>query len=442
MNLQQLLESTEYRAYEIDHSDRNGLEEVCEVINKGGQLSWTLTPSRLLGKLGSNGKIFALYFHNGIVGSIGIKETSINNISGGEIGYLYIEKEHRSFKNLSMLYTAVIGVANKYSFLFASTNRDNTTINTLMKRNPYMELAFAAKSPYSSNILFYWLCNINSGKITLGDAYELLNDKFGGEKLEESVGSSEFGISFENLESAPSQFQGYLRNIINRNQIIHEDDFQEGFVRVVFGRSGSLPSDKNTIYAGNKFYNKQSQYHMLSNEVPMIPTFSNPEDIEGSFIAKMKAGQKQVGQVFDEIPDNPEDYIFQPKISIDKEFRVLVYFMNGKYHVSGVYQKLGSNVSLKSISTGRIFQEASEIALKSVSKLGYGISGVDIAITKTEFRESIVGSLASTLGKAYGKLSKEDYEGQMVLLECNSMPSLSNTMIITDFINSLKSNRV
>jgi hypothetical protein len=76
-----------------------------------------------------------------------------------------------------------------------------------------------------------------------------------------------------------------------------------------------------------------------------------------------------------------------------------------------------------------------------VETLGYGVSGVDIAMSETLINES-VGYMLSGLGKLSGKLQSGKVEGQLYFLEANTMPSLSNPMILHDLIKSIKSNMV
>lgn len=415
--------------------DSDDLQNACDLINDGGQLSWTLTPSRLLGKLGSSGKLFGLFSSNQMIGTIGLKETTIDGITGAEVGYLYIIPEHRSFNAYSMLYRAVKDVANQYNFVFATTVTTNTVINRLMARNQYVTFGFEKKSPFSSNILNYWI--VHGTKMNLEDSLNHL----AGEYLAESM-NNEFMLVLGHIDSAPQQFKPYLERLANSNNNIRvSDDKEDHEAMIKFGRGNKLPSEKNVIVAGNKFYSKDAQYNILNGLVPMIPTYSSSDDVMGKFIAKKKIGQKQDGQLINREPDNPDEYIFQPLIDIKREYRVVVYYMNGKYHVSGVYKKMGSNASITSITSGEIYNLCKGISLTAVETLGYGVSGVDIAMSESLVNES-VGYMLSGLGKLSGKLQSGKVEGQLYFLEANTMPSLSNPMILHDLIKSIKSNMV
>lgn len=408
-------------------------QEACDLINEGGQLSWTLTPSRLDGKLGGSGKLFGLYTESTMVGTIGLKETTIDGVVGAEVGYLYVSDNARSFNAYVSLYSEIKNTASEYNFIFATTVSTNKVINTLMKRNSHVSFGFSQKSPYSSNILNYWIAH--GTKMDIDQSVQHLSDEF----LTEAI-SNIAPIVVSNVEEAPTQFQPYIERLAkNSNSLEIGDSIDEGQAMLSFGRKSGLPRDKNTIYAGNAFFNKQTQYNMLKGIVPMVPTYTSSDGVSGSFIAKAKVGQRQQGQLINKEPNNPDDYIFQPYLEITSEYRVVIYYMNGEYHVSGVYKKVGSNASLTSITSGEVYNVCKGIALSSVETLGYGLSGVDIAMSKSQVDESL-GHVMSNLGKLSGKLSSNIVKGSMYFLEANTMPSLSNPMILHDFIKSVSSN--
>lgn len=436
MKVIELFEST-LNIEELTSTDE--FQNACDLINDGAQLSWTLTPSRLMGKLGSSGKLFALYDGNLMIGTIGLKETTIEGITGAEVGYLYIKPENRSFNAYTLLYRAIQGVASNYQFIFATTVTTNKAINTLMKRNQYVTFGFSQKSPFSSNILNYWVAH--GTKMSVSSVVEHLSDEYLNESEDnETEDDNEFKVILSNVEDAPAQFQTYIYKLAEKsNSFELGDTVAKGQAMIKFGRRSSISEVENTIHFGNAYYNKQSQYNMLKGIVPTVPTYDSSDDISGSFIAKKKSGQKQQGQVVNKVPENPEEYVFQPYLDILSEYRVVVYYMNGSYHVSGVYKKLGSNASMTSITSGEIYNVCTNIAIAAIKELGYGASGVDVAISKTEVSES-VGSVLSGIGKLSGKITRGKIEGNVYFLEANTMPSVSNPMILHDLVKSIKSN--
>ena len=435
MKVLQLFESTLHIEEITEHDN---LQDACDLINDGAQLSWTLTPSRLLGKLGSSGKLFALYDGNEMVGTVGLKETTIEGITGAEVGYLYIKPESRSFNAYTLLYRAIRDVSSNYNFIFATTVTSNKVINTLMKRNQYVTFGFSQKSPFSSNILNYWI--VHGTKMSVESVEQHLSDEYLNENEEEVEEDTEFKIILANVHEAPAQFQNYIYKLADRSNVFEiGDTVLKGQAMIKFGRRSSISDVENTIHFGNAYYNKQSQYNMLKGIVPTVPTYDSSDDISGSFIAKKKSGQKQQGQVVNKVPENPEEYVFQPYLDILSEYRVVVYYMNGSYHVSGVYKKLGSNASMTSITSGEIYNVCTNIAIAAIKELGYGASGVDVAISKTEVSES-VGSVLSGIGKLSGKITRGKIEGNVYFLEANTMPSVSNPMILHDLVKSIKSN--
>lgn len=437
MKVLQLFEST-LHIEELTSNEE--LQDACDLINDGAQLSWTLTPSRLLGKLGSSGKLFGLFDSNDMVGTIGLKETTIEGITGAEVGYLYIRPDSRSFNAYTLLYRAIRDVASNYQFIFATTVTTNKTINTLMKRNQYVTFGFSQKSPFSSNILNYWIAH--GTKMSVKQVEQHLSEEYLTEEEEEDNNEDhEFKIILSNVEEAPTQFRNYIYKLADRsNSFEIGESVEKGQAMIKFGRRSSISEVENTIHFGNVYYNKQSQYNMLKGIVPTVPTFDSSDDVTGPFIAKRKGGQRQQGQLVNKVPENPEEYIFQPLLDIMSEYRVVVYYMNGDYHVSGIYKKTGSNASITSITSGEVYNVCKNIAIAAIKELGYGASGVDIAISKTEVSESAIGGVLSGLGKLSGKITRGKIEGNVYFLEANTMPSVSNPMILHDLVKSIKSN--
>lgn len=430
--INKLLESNQ-----VEELDEVDLEDACGLINEGGQLSWTLTPSRLKSKLGNTGKIFGLFINSEIVGTIGLKETSVNGVIGAEVGYLYLDPDNRSFTNYVKLYSALKKHANKFNFIYATTVTTNRTINRLMEHNDSVQFGFSSQSPFSSNILNYWI-GIGT-KMDIKDVVSLLKDKY---MINESI--SNFKLIITNFDKAPNTARP-LQNLAKNHPLLEiSEEVLDGQVEASFGRNQELPISKNKIVVGNKYYNKQSQYSILKGKVPLLPTFDSPDEVDGEFIAKKINSQKQQGQMINKVPDNPSEYIFQPLVKINSEYRVVVYFMNGDYHVSGVYEKFGSNMSFGSITSGQIHDYVTKVAIKAVKHLGYGLSGVDIVMTNTPISESAktkFGGIMSKAGRLKGALSKKRIEGSIFLLECNTLPSLGNPMIMHDFITSVKKNK-
>lgn len=405
------------------------LQQACDLINAGGQLSWTLTPAKLNQKLGSEGAIFGLFDGDEIVGTIGLKHSTIQAHSVAEVGYLYVIPEHRNFQNLMKLYNIASEYAPSYDFVYATTIKTNQTINTILQRNSKVKFAFSARSPFSSNILNYWISK--NARLDSDEAIEILKSEFGGSRLTESASSEKIAlVNFPNSE--------YSERLVARsgNKVEMNNNPSAGQTKVVLGRGAGLPTEINTVYVGNRYHGKDEQYRLLRGVVPLVPTFHGPDDIEGEFIAKKIHGQQQKGQLINQIPDNPGEYIFQPKIDIIKEYRVVTFYMNGEFHVSGVYQKMGSNMSVTSITNGQVYDSCVAIAKKACEKLKYGASGVDIAQTSYNVQEN-VGGIVSKFGKVMGNLQQKTPQGKFVFFEANTLPSMANPMILHDVIKKI-----
>lgn len=180
-----------YHVEEIKRTDTERLQPLVNLINAGSQLSWVLTPSRFLSKIGPRGRVFALLDDSGApMGVIALKQTQIGEYDAAEIGYLFVDPSARSFQNVIMLYKEALKVSNKYDFVFGTTNSKNKTVNTLLARTPKMEYVFKAKSPYSSNILFYWIVLGNS-QISDAEKEQALRDEY----ADNIIGESDMAVT-------------------------------------------------------------------------------------------------------------------------------------------------------------------------------------------------------------------------------------------------------
>ena len=79
----------------------------------------------------------------------------------------------------------------------------------------------------------------------------------------------------------------------------------------------------------------------------------------------------------------------------------------------------------------------------------YGTGGVDIAVVNAKqvgelaLAENVTGKIASVGMKALGAMVDYDdllKKNYLVVLEVNSIPSMSNTGILFDFVESIKKN--
>lgn len=261
-------------------------------------------------------------------------------------------------------------------------------------------------------------------------------------------------ILIKNMERASASFRTEIIKMIHASGTLdfHDDRnfYPPNQIIIEFGRN-TLPSKPNLVYVGNKYYDKVQQYAKLKNKVNTLKTYTDAIHVNvNRMIAKKKNGHKQQGQLINELPTTPEDYIFQHLVEIQAEFRVIVYYMNGEYHVSGIYKKTGSNVSVSQISAASgIGKVVAETAIKATETLGYGLGGVDVAIVDAHhindliLGESIIGFSASKATKLVGKIKNLDHllnDAHAVVLEVNSYPSMSNKAIGYDLLRSIEMN--
>jgi len=262
-------------------------------------------------------------------------------------------------------------------------------------------------------------------------------------------------IVVKGANKASSQFKQVLNKMINSSgglELFDEDTFYPpDSVYIEFGKN-TLPPADNTVYIGNKYYDKNQQYNKLKGKVNTLKTYTDAIEVSvDRMIAKKKSGHKQSGQLINELPDNPEDYIFQHLVEIQAEFRVITYYMNGRYHISGIYKKTGSNVSISQIShNSGIGKVIAETAIKATARLGYGLGGCDIAVVDAShlndlvLGESLMGFTASKATKLIGKIRNHDEllnNSHVVVLEVNSYPSMSNKAISHDLLRSIELNK-
>lgn len=255
----------------------------------------------------------------------------------------------------------------------------------------------------------------------------------------------------ENLDRAPATFRAAIKQLVARDSDLKIGEaMNPNDVSIVFGE-GTLPRTKNTINIGGKFLNKERQYNILKGKVSTIQTYTDAVSMAGKeFIAKMKSGYKQQGQLINELPDVEDDYVFQPLVDILSEYRVIVYFMNNKYHVSGIYKKTGSNISIKSINPNTtVGKKISEMAIKATEELGYSFGGADLAVVSNKnkdvlnINESIGGFLTSMAIRDIGSSRGEErvlMNNYLTVLEVNTMPSMSNPAIFYDLKASMQKN--
>ena len=156
MKLVSLLEAARYFVKPVTRQNTEELLNFCEFYNESGQLSWTLTPKRLLAKIGSRGRLFGLYIGDRLVGTIGLKESDIS-ANAFEIGYIMIDEDHRTLPNLLLLYKAMVRKLRTSELVYATTNKENTTINRLLDYSSKFEKVAQIRSNFSTNQLFVWL---------------------------------------------------------------------------------------------------------------------------------------------------------------------------------------------------------------------------------------------------------------------------------------------
>lgn len=160
MKLESLFEAQSYSVRKITRSDREGLSDFVDFYNESDQLSWTLTPARLLSKIGSNGRLYALYFGDELVGTIGLKESTISPDSM-ELGYIMIAEQHRSLRNVMKLYNGIKKKLTKFDLVYATTNKDNRTINKLLEFSNKFKKVMLIRSNFSTNQLYVWVSTVS-----------------------------------------------------------------------------------------------------------------------------------------------------------------------------------------------------------------------------------------------------------------------------------------
>jgi len=189
-----------------------------------------------------------------------------------------------------------------------------------------------------------------------------------------------------------------------------------------------LPTKRNEIHIQNKYYGKVDQYNIFREEfINTVKTYKDHAKAGNNFIAKKKFGSKQEGQLRNEVPENPREYIFQPLVDIEKEYRVVVYYMNKKYRISGIYEKVGSNISFfKLDKNSKEGKGVSIMAIKAIRALGYGFGGVDVARVKTDPENLNIKNTAFP---------------DLVVFEVNTLPSIRNPRILYDFVTDVNKNK-
>jgi len=161
------------------------LQDFADLYNTTGQLSWQLNPSRIQQKLGPSGSAFTLYDGDTAVGTVGIKTIQDYGHSIGEVGYLYLTDAYKNINNLFLLYNAAMEGARNFDVVVTTTNVNNRVINTLLTQSTNFEKIFMNQSQYSSNKLFVWLANKNSGNLSREQQIEQARDYYSGNIIED-----------------------------------------------------------------------------------------------------------------------------------------------------------------------------------------------------------------------------------------------------------------
>ena len=151
-------ESNQYEVRKIMLTDNNELQKFADFYNMAGQLSWQLNPSRIKSKIGTKGRLWGLYIKDSdmLVGTIAVKEIETEL---GEVGYLMLDPDHRSFKNVMTLYRVILKYSRKFESVYITTNIKNKTINKLLDKTEKIEKMFMAKSQFGggANLLYVWI---------------------------------------------------------------------------------------------------------------------------------------------------------------------------------------------------------------------------------------------------------------------------------------------
>ena len=171
----------DYMIKKIDRSDKEGLTAFSNMVNAGSfQKSFKVNPMKLVKKLGTIGGIYGLYTEDGeLVGGIGMKHKQFGDVNAGEVAYLIITEEHRSMKNLILLFKRILIASKKFDMVYFMTEVRNKVLNKLMDRSPKIEYVFDGKSPVGNMKVKYWLSTINNKQYTPEDQAQILRDNLG-----------------------------------------------------------------------------------------------------------------------------------------------------------------------------------------------------------------------------------------------------------------------
>lgn len=144
-----------------------------ELVNEGGQLTWTLDASKLARKLGSRGTAFALFSDDDVmVGTLAIK----GNL---ELGYLYVSPEFRNSRGTVMLVNEVINASSRLPYVFMTTRPENRIINRLLEYTRRIDFVGTVTSRFSSSTLNVWVSAPSLRKVELERIIEDIEELYG-----------------------------------------------------------------------------------------------------------------------------------------------------------------------------------------------------------------------------------------------------------------------
>lgn len=185
---------------EIDADDQDQLEEFVDTFNMisdelAGSLRMGIASSKL-----RKGKAWIMYDGDTDtpVGVCALKYNAymdFGSLRTREVGYLAISESYRGYKNLMTLLKPVIVDSRKYDMVYISTRSTNRTMKALMNRARLVEFAFTARSPFSSNLLDYWVLKTAKKKVEV--QVQALKDepRIGAEIVEEQKSFSQRYLS-------------------------------------------------------------------------------------------------------------------------------------------------------------------------------------------------------------------------------------------------------
>lgn len=204
--------------------------------------------------------------------------------------------------------------------------------------------------------------------------------------------SSDFDAPAEKMRQTLAQKFDFLyfRDPFNDNNISPKLA-RLNTTKIVNANKGAYSVDKIAEYNNMLFEDKWRQYQKFADFMPPTQILESFDvSLNNQFFVKKRISARSKGVIFDtkNFPKNvkPDDYLIQPKLKIDEEYRVFMIDQKIIMPVAVKQSKTSPGVKVKLIGvTSQVHPQLSKICQAVYSRAKFDFVGLDIARSKNNF---------------------------------------------------------